>query len=88
MITAGIGSGIQPLPVDLHWDDLLLTFGTVTLISYLISLYPTSLFLRSMRKRRESEILHSKKSAPTRYELGRFALEDEGTNAEGTYYSC
>ena len=53
MITAGIGSGIQPLPVDLHWDDLLLTFGTVTLISYLISLYPTSLFLRSMRKRRE-----------------------------------
>ena len=53
MITAGIGSGTQPLPVDLHWDDLLLTFGTVTLISYLISLYPTSLFLRSMRKRRE-----------------------------------
>ena len=53
MITAGIGSGTQPLPVDLHWDDLLLTFGSVTLISYLISLYPTSLFLRSMRKRRE-----------------------------------
>ena len=53
LITAGVGSGIQPLPVDLHWDDLLLTFGTVTLISYLISLYPTSLFLRSMQRRRD-----------------------------------
>ena len=46
LITAGVGLSLQPLPIAIHWDDLVLTFLTVTLISYLISLYPTRLFLR------------------------------------------